>query len=120
MMAYWRLAQMTGVMVAVTACRSLTERTELSPQAGLPAEQARVVQVDSEVFAAVIREQLAAVNPNPPFHYDRIRYDSRPWFGGSLFPSAAKESGLRDTTLFAEPDSALLVRLADTRRSILR
>jgi hypothetical protein len=98
-----------------SACRSFPARENLTEQ------QIALIRADSDVFASVVRAQLAAGKKDYPYHLDSPRFDSRPSGSGGDFQSVAGGSqGFDPTQLSQHSDSATLEILAKNRKRILR
>lgn len=107
-------------LVASAACRSVSVPGRNEPP---PKPELAMVQVDSEVFAAVVRGQLAGGDDAYPYHLEPLRYDSRPYGTNSGYPEVfAGVEGIDPTlsfprTIQSESEVGYLIQ---TRKRILR
>ena len=102
-------------LLGILACRSLQPRGNLSP------EQLALVRADSEVFAAVVHPQREAGGAATLYALDSVRFDARPYGEPQLFrESAGGGQGYDPGKLFDRPDSAMMSRLTENRRRILK
>jgi hypothetical protein len=109
-------------LVAGTACRSFRPR-EAPPSArrASPEEEVSLIRIDSELFAAVVRAQLAGGNDDYPYHLERLRYDSRPYGTPSGYPEVfAGVQGIDPTLSFARVGESAIEQLIDNRKQILQ
>jgi len=106
-------------LVAGAACRSVSV-----PVRNAPRERAlALIQVDSEVFAAVVRGQLDGGDDAYPYHLERFRYDSRPYGTNSGYPEIfAGVQGVAPTLSFprASQSESEVGYLIQTRKRILQ
>ena len=111
-------------MVASAACRSLPSREEpRTPITGKisPKEELSLIRADSEIFAAVVRAQLAGGEDNYPFHLERLRYDPRPYGTRSGYPeNFSGVQGIDPTLTFARAEWSAIDQLTDNRKQILK
>ena len=111
-------------MVASAACRSLPSREEpRTPITGKisPKEELSLIRADSEIFAAVVRGQLAGGEENYPFHLERVRYDPRPYGTRSGYPeNFSGVQGIDPTLTFARAEGSAIDQLTDNRKQILK
>ena len=111
-------------MVASAACRSLPSREEpRTPITGKisPKEELSLIRADSEIFAAVVRAQLAGGEDNYPFHLERLRYDPRPYGTRSGYPeNFSGVQGIDPTLTFARAEGSAIDQLTDNRKQILK
>jgi hypothetical protein len=108
-------------LVASVSCRSLPPRKE-SPSArrAAPEEEITLIRADSELFAAVVRAQLAGGDDDYPYHLERLRYDSRPYGTPSGYPEVfAGVQGIDPTLSFARAGESAMDQLIDNRKQIL-
>jgi hypothetical protein len=111
-------------MVASAACRSLPSREEpRTPITGKisPKEELSLIRADSEIFAAVVRAQLAGGEENYPFHLERLRYDPRPYGTRTGYPeNFSGVQGIDPTLTFARAEGSAIDQLTDNRKQILK
>jgi hypothetical protein len=111
-------------MVASAACRSLPSREEpRTPITGKisPKEELSLIRADSEIFAAVVRAQLAGGEDNYPFHLERLRYDPRPYGTRSGYPeNFSGVQGIDPTLTFARAEGSAIDQLTDNRKQVLK
>src|SRR6266566_9446743 len=102
-------------LVASAACRSLPAREE-------PADsEVLLARADSEVFAAVVRAQLAGRDNQYPSHLDRLRYDPRPYGTASGYPEVfAGVQGIDPTLSFSRAEQPVIDGLVENRKRILQ
>jgi hypothetical protein len=108
-------------LVASAACRSLPPR-EKPPTArqASPEEETTLIRADSELFAAVVRAQLAGGDDDYPYHLERLRYDSRPYGTPAGYPEVfAGVQGIDPTLSFARAGESAMDQLIDNRKQIL-
>lgn len=109
---------------ATAACRSLPSREEpRTPITGKisPKEELSLIRVDSGIFAAVVRAQLAGGEDNYPFHLERLRYDPRPYGTRSGYPeNFSGVQGIDPTLTFARAEGSAIDQLTDNRKQILK
>lgn len=117
-----RLAWISSLL-AVTACRSLHPRGETPRPPGreaAPGEELTLVRADSELFAAVVRIQLAGGDDDYPYHLERLRFDARPYGTPTGYPERfAGVQGIDPTLSFARAGQSAMDQLIDNRREIL-
>jgi len=109
-------------LIASAACRSLPPR-EKPPTArqASPEEEVTLIRADSELFAAVVRVQLAGGDDDYPNHLERLRYDSRPYGTPSGYPEIfAGVQGIDPTLSFARARESAMDKLIDNRKQILQ
>ena len=109
-------------LIASVSCRSLPTRKE-SPSArrASPEEEVTLIRADSELFAAVVRVQLAGGDDDYPYHLERLRYDSRPYGTPSGYPEVfAGVQGIDPTLSFARAGESAMDQLMDNRKQILQ
>jgi len=118
----------SSCLIAGVACRSVPTPEEsaapvVSPAAGrkaTPAEEISLIRADSEVFAAVVRAQLAAGTNRYPLHIDELRYDPRPYGTRSGYPElGAGVQGAAPELYFARAEKSAIDRIAENRKRIL-
>lgn len=106
-------------LVATAACRSASVPVRNDPRdRPLP-----LIEVDSEVFAGVVREQLEGGEDAYPYRLERFRYDSRPYGTNSGYPEVF--AGVQGTAprlsfpraIRSESEVSYLIQ---TRKRILR
>jgi len=106
-------------LVASAACRSVS-----TPVRNDPREPALgLIEVDSEVFAAVVRGQLEGGDDAYPYRLERFRYDARPYGTNSGYPEVfAGVQGTAPTLSFprASQSESEVRNLTQTRKRILR
>jgi len=108
-------------LIAGAGCRSVP--VSVSGRSEAPVPELTLVQVDSEVFAAVVRGQVAGGDDAYPYHLEPFRYDSRPYGTNSGYPEVfAGVEGIDPTLSFprksqSESEVGYLVQ---TRKRILR
>jgi hypothetical protein len=112
----------TCCLVVASACRSASSGPGGSN--ANPTEPVRtLVDVDSEVFAGVVRGQLEGRDDAYPYHLDRFRFDSRPYGTATGRPEVfAGVQGVDPSLSFPrsiESESEISY-VTDTRRRILR
>jgi hypothetical protein len=106
-----RPLQLAGLLSAVVACRPV-QNVKVPIDARLSTQHAELVRADSEVFAAVVRIQLAAPAQAFPYQLEGLRYDSRPYSPGGPRPRDAD-------SIFVLPDLVTVEQLAKMRAEIL-
>lgn len=113
-------------LLASAACRSAPTRRE-SPlpinRKATPEEELTLIRADSEMFAAVVRLQLAGSDDEEdyPRHLDRLRYDWRPYGTGTGYPEVfAGVQGIDPTLSFARAGESAMGDLMDIRKAILK
>ena len=80
-----------------------------------------MIRADSELFAAVVRVQLAGGDDDYPNHLERLRYDSRPYGTPSGYPEVfAGVQGIDPTLSFARAGESAIDQLVDNRKQILK
>ncbi len=105
-------------VVLSAACRSGPDPVQIPPPERLPS----LVDVDSMVFAAVVRGQLEGSEDSYPYRLTRFRYDSSP-YRGTLYPDVlAAVEGTASVLSFPRENQSEseLNFLIDTRKRILR
>lgn len=107
-------------LVVGAACRSASVPMR---EGNVPGEPViTLIDIDSAVFAAVVRGQVEAVDDDYPRRLERYRYDSRPYGTNSGYPEVfAGVEGIDPTLSFpratqSESEIGYLVR---TRKNIL-
>jgi hypothetical protein len=108
-------------LVASVSCRSLPPR-EKPPTArqASPEEEITLIRADSELFAAVVRAQLAGGDDDYPYHLERLRYDARPYGTPAGYPEVfAGVQGIDPTLSFARAGESAMDQLIDNRKQIL-
>jgi hypothetical protein len=109
-------------LVAIAACRSAPAPEPPPPitRSASPAEELTLIRVDSEMFDAVVRAQLAGGNDAYPYHLDHLRYDARPYGTASGYPEVfAGVQGIDPTLSFPRAGSRAIRRVAQNRKRIL-
>jgi hypothetical protein len=121
-----RLAWVSCLVVGA-ACQSAPTvkprpvQDEPGPRRPSPEEELTLIRADSEVFAAVVRAQLAAGDDEYPFRLERVRYDSRPYGTPSGYPEVfAGVQGIDPTLTFTRAGESAIEQLIDNRKQILR
>jgi hypothetical protein len=117
----------SSCLIASVACRSAPTPVEspvpVAPELGrkaTPAEEISLIRADSEVFAAVVRAQLAAGTNRYPLHIDELRYDPRPYGTRSGYPEQfAGVQGAAPELSFARAEKSAIDRIAENRKRIL-
>ena len=80
-----------------------------------------MIRADSELFAAVVRTQLAAGDDDYPLRIERLRYDPRPYGTPSGYPEVfAGVQGIDPTLTFARAGESAMDQLIDNRKQILQ
>jgi hypothetical protein len=106
-------------LAAAAACGSVSVPARNEPsEAALP-----LIDVDSQVFAAVVRGQLDGGDDVYPYRLKRFRYDSRPYGTNSGYPEIfAGVEGTAPTLSFprASRSESEIANLIQTRKKILR
>jgi len=104
-------------LIASDACRSVSVPGRNEP----PERELALVEVDSEVFAAVVRGQLNAGDDAYPYHLDRFRYDARPYGTNSGYPEVfAGVQGVAPTLSFARARASEIGRVIENRKETLQ
>ena len=111
-------------LAASAACRSVSVPAPVpnQPREGTPTVLT-LVDVDSQVFAAVVRGQLDGGDEAYPYHLEPLRYDSRPYGTNSGYPEIfAGVEGVDPTLSFprasqSESEIGYVIR---TRKAILK
>jgi hypothetical protein len=86
-----------------------------------PEEELTMIRVDSELFAAVVRAQLAGGEEDYPNHLEPLRYDPRPYGTPSGYPEVfAGVQGIDPTLSFARAGESAMGQLIDNRKQILK
>jgi hypothetical protein len=113
-------------LVGTTACRSVSTRPrpiqdDPGARRASPEEELTLIRADSEVFAAVVRAQLAGGDDDYPFHRERLRYDPRPYGTSSGYPEVfAGVQGIDPTLTFARAGESAIDQLIDNRKQTLQ
>jgi hypothetical protein len=113
-------------LVGATACRSASTRPrpiqdDPGARRASPEEELTLIRADSEVFAAVVRAQLAGGDDDYPFHRERLRYDPRPYGTSSGYPEIfAGVQGIDPTLTFARAGESAIDHLIDNRKQTLQ
>jgi hypothetical protein len=106
-------------LAAAAACGSVSV-----PIRNEPSEPAlALIDVDSQVFAAVVQGQLGGGDDAYPYRLERFRYDSRPYGTNSGYPEVfAGVEGTAPTLSFprASQSESEIANLIQTRKKILR
>ena len=122
-----RIAPLLGVLLtAFGACRSapvkqrpITEMPVTSREA-TPEEEMSLIKADSDVFAAVLREQLEADEDGYPRRLTRYRIDSRPYGTRTGYPEIfAGVQGIDPTLTFARAGQSAIDDLIENRKRLL-
>ena len=80
-----------------------------------------MIRADSEVFAAVVRAQLAGGDDDYPNHLERFRYDPRPYGTPSGYPEVfSGVQGIDPTLSFGRAGESAMDQLIDNRKEILK
>jgi hypothetical protein len=110
----------SACLIASAACRSISIPGRSEPP---PKPELTLVQVDSQVFAAVVRGQLDGGDGDDyPRHLERFRYDSHPYGTNSGYPEVfAGVEGVDPTLSFPRTNrsESEIGFLVDTRKRIL-
>lgn len=111
-------------IIVSAACRSLPSRegppTQITGKIS-PKEELSLIRADSEIFAAVVRGQVAGGEDNYPFHLERFRYDPRPYGTRSGYPeNFSGVQGIDPTLYFARVEGSAIDVLTDNRKEILK
>jgi hypothetical protein len=119
------LACVSG-MVAIAACRSAPTvkprpvQEEPGPRVATREEELTMIRADSELFAAVVRNQLTAGDEGYPVRLVRFRYDARPYGTPSGYPETfSGVQGIDPTLTFARAGESAMDQLIDKRKEIL-
>jgi hypothetical protein len=112
----------TSCLIAAAACRSVSSGP--GGAGSNPTEPVRtLIDVDSEVFAGVVRGQVDGRDDAYPYHLDRFRFDARPYGTPTGRPEVfAGVQGVDPSLSFPrsiESESEISY-VTDTRRRILR
>ena len=84
-------------------------------------EELTMIRADSELFAAVVRAQLAGRDDDYPNHLERLRYDPRPYGTPSGYPEVfAGVQGIDPTLSFARVGESAMDQLIDNRKQVLQ
>ncbi len=105
----------TILLVGVPACRSLAARENLSEN------QFPIVRADSDLFEAVVREELEGGEKHNPHYVHVLRFDARP-IGPTMPRAHVKAVGVRGmdpTELIRRVDSVTLAEITERRKQIL-
>jgi hypothetical protein len=115
--------------LAVSACSSLPNNGSgdpapppkvYIPRASTPDEETILIRADSEVFAAVVREQLKAGKDDYPYRINELRYDPRPYGTRDGYPElGAGVQGVAPELYFAKAGKSAIDRIAENRKVIL-
>lgn len=106
-------------LVASAACGSVSVPARNDPREPALA----LTDVDSQVFAAVVRGQLEGSDDAYPYRLERFRYDPRPYGTNSGYPEVfAGIQGIDPSLSFprASQSESEIRNLIDTRKRILR
>jgi hypothetical protein len=80
-----------------------------------------MIRADSELFAAVVRAQLAGGDDDYPNHLERFRYDPRPYGTPSGYPEVfSGVQGIDPTLSFGRAGESSMEKLLDNRKQILK
>lgn len=115
-----------SLLVASAACRSSRPPGETPlpiTRKATPEEELTLIRADSEMFATVVRLQLAGSDDEEdyPRHLDRLRYDWRPYGTNTGYPEVfAGVQGIDPTLSFARPRESAMDDLMDNRKGILK
>jgi hypothetical protein len=86
-----------------------------------PVEELTVIRADSEVFAAVVRAQLAGGDDDYPNRLERFRYDPRPYGTPSGYPEVfSGVQGIDPTLSFGRVGESAMDQLIDNRKEVLK
>ena len=113
----------SSCVLVVAGCRSASSGA--SPPGPInrkatPEEELTLIKADSQMFAAVVREQLEG-GDDYPFHLERFRYDARPYGTRSGYPEVfSGVQGIDPTLTFARAGESAIDELVDNRKRILR
>jgi hypothetical protein len=106
-------------LVVIAACRSGSSPVRNDPRD----RPLTMIDVDSQVFAAVVRAQLDGGDDEYPYRLSRLRYDARPYGTSSGYPEVfAGVEGISPTLSFprASPSESEIRYLVQTRKKILQ
>jgi len=114
--------------LVAAACQSTSTRRPRpiqddpnAPRRASPEEELTLIRADSEVFAAVVRAQLAGGSDDYPFRRERLRYDPRPYGTSSGYPEIfAGVQGIDPTLTFARAGESAIDQLVDNRKQTLQ
>ncbi|HEV7838607.1 MAG TPA: hypothetical protein VGO75_11115 [Gemmatimonadaceae bacterium] len=109
-------------LIAAVACRSASSGPG-GTNASTPEPVRTLIDVDSEVFAGVVRGQLDGRDDAYPYHLERFRFDSRPYGTQTGHPEVfAGVQGVDPSLSFPRSveSEAEITYVTDTRRRILR
>jgi hypothetical protein len=109
-------------LLASSACASAPSNSVIGPIAP-PEREFTMVGIESELFAAVVRAQLAAGDGEDeyPHHLDRFRYDARPYGTNTGYPEVfAGVEGVDPTLSFAKASESEIGRIVESRKDILQ
>jgi hypothetical protein len=110
-------------LVASAACRSGPPPEPPRPivRAASADEERTLIRADSEVFAAVVRAQLAGRDDEYPYHLEALRYDPRPYGTSSGYPEVfAGVQGIDPTLSFPRAGRRAINRMVQNRKRILK
>ena len=115
-------------LVAIAGCASApapkprpVQDDPTVPRIASPEEELTMIRADSEVFAAVVRAQLAGGDEDYPNHLEALRYDPRPYGTPSGYPEVfAGVQGIDPTLSFARAGESAMQQLIDNRKQILK
>ena len=88
-----------------------------------PEREFTMVGIESELFSAVVRAQLAAGDADDayPHRLDRFRYDARPYGTNTGYPEVfAGVEGVDPTLSFAKASESEIGRVVESRKDILQ
>jgi hypothetical protein len=124
------LASMVWIscLVAIAGCASApapkprpVQDDPTVPRTATPEEELTMIRADSEVFAAVVRAQLAGGEEDYPNHLEPLRYDPRPYGTPSGYPEVfSGVQGIDPTLSFARAGESAMGQLIDNRKQILK
>lgn len=109
-------------LLASSACSSAASNSVIG-HIDPPEREFTMVGIESELFAAVVRAQLAAGDGEDeyPHRLDRFRYDARPYGTNTGYPEVfAGVEGVDPTLSFAKASESEIGRVVESRRDILQ
>jgi hypothetical protein len=115
-------------LVAIAGCASApapkprpVQEDPRAARTATPVEELTVIRADSELFAAVVRAQVAGGEDEYPNHLERFRYDPRPYGTPSGYPEVfAGVQGIDPTLSFGRVGESAMDQLIDNRKEILK
>jgi hypothetical protein len=115
-------------LVAIAGCASAptpkprpVQDDPTAARTASPEEELTMIRADSELFAAVVRAQLAGGDDDYPNHLEPLRYDPRPYGTPSGYPEVfAGVQGIDPTLTFARAGESAIDQLIENRKQILK